>query len=193
MSDTYLDPDNVGSTINKRSYINLVELLFDTPIRITSSMRDIIYNSETYTALGQLLSIGKVRKELKINNSNTIISLSGVDQSLISAFLSENPANARVKIYGGWTAFTSSWLFVNGAPNPLLLFEGFIDNFTIQENYKNGLSTISLRCVNHWAALDRSNGRRLNNEDQQRLFTSDTGLMFAAEIIEDIRWGKIDI
>ena len=72
--------------------------------------------------------------------------------------------------------------------DPFLLYSGQIDTFAINEN-KNE-STVAIQIVSHWADFDKTNGRKTNNTSQQRFFSTDVGMNFSSQTVQDIKWGR---
>lgn len=171
---------------------HLVDINLSTPVYMTNSYKDLSYNGNTYLRLGHMLSIGQITEDANMTASSVTINLSGVDQSFISAFLSESITNKVVNIYFGYLDSTGA--FYNNSPNsnPLKLYSGFIDTFSISET-PDSKSIISLRTANHWSAFNRKAGRRINDDDQQYFYSGDRGLQFAAETIENLQWGVEDV
>ena len=65
---------------------------------------------------------------------------------------------------------------------------GKIESFEIQEGEKD--STVGLSIVSHWADFEKKNGRKTNNTSQQRFFSTDVGMDFASQTVQDIKWGR---
>ena len=116
--------------------------------------------------------------------SKITISLSGVDKTWISRILSENYIDRTVKIYTGF--LDNSYALI---VDPVLIFEGRIDQPAISEKWDSGKSTVSIACTNAWVDFTRNTGRHTNHEEQQVFFSGDKGFEFASEIVKDITWG----
>jgi hypothetical protein len=170
---------------------HLIDLLLDTPVYMTNAYRDLSYSGNAYLRLGHLLSIGKITEDANMTASTVSINLSGVDQSFISAFLSNPIANKIVNIYFAY--LNNDGTFYNNSPNsnPVKLYSGYIDTFSISET-PDTKSTITLKTANHWSAFTRKSGRRINDDDQQHFFPGDRGFQFAAETIDNLQWGRED-
>jgi hypothetical protein len=97
--------------------------------------------------------------------------------------LNENVVNDSVIIYRGLLADNNSLI-----ADPFLLYQGNIENFEIQEDEKD--SIVDLAIVSHWADFDKKNGRKTNNTSQQRFFSTDVGMDFASQTVQDIKWGR---
>jgi len=137
----------------------------------------------TYTASDFILGLSSFSEETDVNLSPISLSLSGADQTFISTILNENVINDEVKIFRGFLQDTNV-LFAD----PFLLYNGQIDNFSVQETDTD--STVNLDIVSHWADFEKKSGRKTNNTSQQRFFSTDVGMDFSSQTVQDIKWGR---
>jgi hypothetical protein len=167
--------------------IHLITIGFSTPINITDCSfpltSSVSGSSVTYSASDFILGISNHTEETDITKSTVSINLSGADQTFISTVLNENVINDSVNIYRGLLADDNSLI-----ADPFLLYQGNIENFEIQEDEKD--SIVDLAIVSHWADFDKKNGRKTNNTSQQRFFSTDVGMDFASQTVQDIKWGR---
>ena len=63
-----------------------------------------------------------------------------------------------------------------------------IDSYDISEGDKE--SIVGLQIVSNWADFAKKNGRKTNNTSQQRFFSTDVGMDFASQTVQDIKWGR---
>jgi hypothetical protein len=97
--------------------------------------------------------------------------------------LNENVVNDSVDIFRGFLDDNNALI-----ADPFLLYSGTIDTYAISENETT--STVNLQIVSHWADFDKTNGRKTNNTSQQRFFSSDVGMDFSSQTVQDIKWGR---
>ena len=112
------------------------------------------------------------------------LSLSGVDQTYISIALSENIINDDVYIYRGYLDSNNALI-----SDPFLLFYGTIDEYKIIDTTTT--SNIVLTVTSHWGNFSKTSGRTTTDNSQQRFFSSDKGMEFAALTVRDIKWGRV--
>ena len=130
-----------------------------------------------------LLNVSNFTEEIDITKTTLSLSLSGADQTFISTVLSENITNDEVTVFRGLLADDNSLI-----ADPFLLYKGNIESFEIQEREKD--SVVGLSIVSHWADFGKKNGRKTNNTSQQRFFSTDVGMDFASQTVQDIKWGR---
>ena len=97
--------------------------------------------------------------------------------------MNENVVNDAVTIFRGLLADDNSII-----ADPFLLYSGNIESFSVNESETD--SVVNLGVVSHWADFDKKNGRKTNNTSQQRFFSTDVGMNFSSETVQDVKWGR---
>tara|TARA_B100000575_G_scaffold239372_1_gene201928 strand:+ start:230 stop:796 length:567 start_codon:yes stop_codon:yes gene_type:complete len=165
----------------------LIEIGFGTPVYLTNASFDITSSvsgsSETYLSNGHLKNISGVNETNQPTKNTLSLSLSGVDQTYISIALSENIINDDVHIYRGYLDSNNALI-----SDPFLLFYGTIEEYKISDN--TSTANLILSVTSHWGNFSKVNGRTTTDNSQQRFFSSDKGMEFAALTVKDIRWGR---
>ena len=167
--------------------VHLITISFGTPVNITDCSfpltSSVSGSSVTYSASDFILGISNHTEETDITKSSVSINLSGADQTFISTVLNENVVNDNVDIFRGFLNDSNALI-----ADPFLLYRGKIESFEIQEGEKD--SIVGLSIVSHWADFEKKNGRKTNNTSQQRFFSTDVGMDFASQTVQDIKWGR---
>jgi len=167
--------------------VHLITIGFGTPVNITDCSFDLTSSvsgsSVTYSASDFIMGVSNHTEETDITKSSVNINLSGADQTFISVVLNENVINDSVTIFRGLLADDNTLI-----ADPFLLYKGNIESFEIQEGEKD--STVGLSIVSHWADFEKKNGRKTNNTSQQRFFSTDVGMDFSSQTVQDIKWGR---
>lgn len=167
--------------------IHLITIGFGTPLNFTdcsfSLTSSVSGSSVTYTPSNFIMGISNFTEEVDITKTSLKLGFSGADTSLISVVLNENVVNDAVTIYRGFLDSSNAII-----ADPFLLYDGQIDTFEIQESNKE--SNLILNITSHWANFDKKNGRKTNNVSQQRFFSTDVGMEFSSQTVQDIKWGR---
>jgi len=165
----------------------LVEIDFATPIYLTNAPFDITSSvsgsSRTYITNGHLKNITGINETNKPTKNSLQLTLSGVDQTYISIALSENIINTEVYIYRGFLDANNALI-----SDPFLLFFGTIDEYRINDNTTT--ANLVLNLTSHWGNFEKTSGRVTTDNSQQRFFSGDKGMEFAALTVRDIKWGR---
>jgi len=164
---------------------HLVQFHFSTIEYLTDWQADIPWNGNDYLSIGNLLHIAVITEDVNPRVGVINISFSGVNQANISTALTEDYTDKQVLIYRGFLD-TSHDLILD----PILIYDGRIDSFELNENPDNSSSILNWIVSSHWADFEKRSGRRTNDNDQQNLFTGDKGFEFSSEIVKDLKWGR---
>ena len=164
---------------------HLVKLSFDdVSYFLSDAYIPVTYDSDTYTPTGSFLAFSDIVETNEANIETISISLSGVDTTYINLFLSGGYLDRTVQIY---KAFLDS----NDAlvSDPLLIFDGRLNNPVIKEDVEAGTSTVAVQASSLFVDFDRINTRFTNNESQQSFFAGDTGFRFSSVVVKELNWG----
>lgn len=169
------------------SPVFLVHLGFATPVYLTNASfpltSSVSGSSITYTASGHLRSITGVSETNSPTKNSLAVQLSGVDQTYTAVILNENIIGKEVKIYRGLLDSSNALI-----SDPFLLFYGTIDDFKINDT--TDTSNVVLTISSHWGQFEKQSGRQTSNNSQQRFFSGDLGMEFAALTVRDLKWGR---
>jgi hypothetical protein len=173
---TALNSDNLNLA-------NLIQMDFDTPIKVTDWARNVSALSTTFDSSSDLLEIDQFNEssELQVNSSTLVFS--GVSQTFVALFLTNDYMDVRTRI---WKAVLDNSDVVIGSP--ILVFDGRIASYSMEDS--DNSSTVSVEVASHWKDFDLHNGRKTNNNTQQLYFPGDKGFEFASETNKEIKWGK---
>ena len=166
-----------------------VRMVFDSGespnvLNLWSGVGDLAYGGNTYTGVGDLLSISSVAESSDISATGINVAITGIKSSFIVI--------AKDHEYQGRPLSVSLGAFdANGAliADPLIVFSGFMDTMTIAES--GSTSTITISVENKLIAFERSRVRRYTAEDQKIDHPTDKGFEFVTSIVEkEIIWGR---
>jgi hypothetical protein len=166
--------------------VHLVRVYFDEgTVAMTDCGHDLVRGGVTYSALGGLLKIAKIKEEAEVVISKMRITLDGVGPTWISYLLGRNYIDRKIDVY---------LALIDNAGNiiddPVVIFDGRIDSPQISEDPRKGTATVSLSAANAWIDFTRITGRHTNHQDQQVFFPGDLGFEFTSEVEKDITWGR---
>jgi len=148
-----------------------------------SGYGSIVWNSQTWTGAGELLSVSPLTENSDVMAEGVQISLSGIPADLISKALSEVRQGAPMII---WQGFLTAAGAVVSSPNQA--FAGRMDTCSIAEGAET--ARITLTVESRLADLKRSRERRYTHDDQQIDFPGDLGFEFVAKLQElSLVWG----
>ena len=166
-----------------------VRMIFDSGespnvLNIWSGVGDLAYGGNTYTGVGDLLSISEIKETSDISATGINVSITGIKSSFIVIAKNHEYQGRALTVSLG--AFDSVGSLI---ADPVILFSGFMDTMIIAENAE--YSTITVSVENKLIAFERSKIRRYTAEDQKIDYPADKGFEFVAAIVQkDILWGR---
>jgi hypothetical protein len=135
--------------------LHLIEVYLDSATYyVTDNYRDVVYDSNTYNALGFFLNFANIEESTEVTASRITLSLSGVDQQYTNLFLTENYVDRRVVIRKAFIN-TSNALIAD----PVTIFDGRLDSPVITEDADTGLATIAVVASNQFVDFEKTPGR----------------------------------
>ena len=153
---------------------HLVKLEFDTTYYYTDFSSDIVDGGDTYSANGFLQKIGSISESASLTIGSLSLSLSGVNQTLISDVLNNGHIHRQITIKRA---------FINASTNALIesfsIYSGRVEGMDIADNDKT--SMINFQVSNHWGDFARLAGRRTNSGSQNQFFPNDKGFDFITQ------------
>jgi hypothetical protein len=169
----------IANDANKIAF--LLEFNFSTPFRVTNHYSDITYDSNSYEAGGEYVSIDASTETGEAKSEQINIVLSNVTSDIRNLIEDGDYTNVTCNIYIAF--FDSNESLVDATT----YFSGFISSVSIQET--RNMSNLTMQVSNHWANWNLKKGRHFTDESQQNVYSGDVGFEYADQTKEDIRWG----
>jgi len=153
-------------------------------LNLWSGVGDLTYGSNTYSGVGDLLSISEIKETSDISATGINVVMTGIKSSFIVIAKDHEYQGRALTVSLG--AFDSSGSLI---ADPVIVFSGFMDTMVISENGEN--STINISVENKLVAFERSKVRRYTAEDQKIDYPTDKGFEFVTAIQQkEIIWGR---
>ena len=180
---------------DKITYVDLIELHFDSADGGTKFLNngqfsfqvstDTSGGSQTFNANGEFLSFEMIKEteSAKVNEINIV--LSGTSNTFTTLFLNNNYVERRVVIYRQFFDTANATI-----STPVMLFDGEMKNFTVNE--QQDTSTVTIKSASVFYNFEDNNGRRTTDSNQKREFPSDQGMEFSSTTTKDIRCWRPD-
>tara|TARA_R100001510_G_scaffold29128_1_gene25775 strand:+ start:1399 stop:2034 length:636 start_codon:yes stop_codon:yes gene_type:complete len=162
-----------------------VKAEFDTAdILVWTGIDDLVINSETYTGAGTLLNISNSEDNTELKSNGIVISLSGMDDTVVNYALSETYQNRPLTLFLGYLMGGT-----NEVSGTLTIFKGRMTSLIINDTPDG--SKVTIDAENRLVDLDRPSNLRYTKESQNFLFSGDTGFNRVASLQDkQINWGK---
>ena len=150
---------------------------YDT-LHFSSFNRAVTINGESYTPLGNLMAVSESSSELRINQTQLSITISGIPDTSIAEILNNKIKGSAVEVWRVYFDATTGEL-LNVVDNPAGRFQGIVNNYSLEEDWSESGSsnTILLTCSSSVDLLaNKVSGRRTNPNDQRALYPSDASM-----------------
>ena len=153
---------------------HFIELVFSGgTVYLTTAPHDVVWDAHTWEGIGGALGFEPIEEGSTSSGGGTTLKISGVDQTILSALLSQHTRGRTVTIY--LAHLDSDYAIVS---DPLEVFEGYLNQgYTVREqrgDRDGGTCVISIPVVSGMAALRRVNGFRTNLTSHQAVHDGDT-------------------
>ena len=136
------------------------------------------FDGFTYTGLGVMMNITASTSELRPSSGELTISVSGIPNESIWQILNSKFKGCSVFVYRVlFDATTGAQLDLVGG-NPLARFRGFVNNYSLQEEYdtnsRTSSNTLLFICKSSLDVLqNKVSGRLTNPVSESKFFTND--------------------
>lgn len=157
--------------------------LSTAPVPITVSAVD----ANPFDALGALIGIGKIQRDIKSTANQTNITIVGIDPVYLGAVLNLDFKGSQVTMWKGFFDTSNQLITTGGTGGLYQYFYGFINTFNISEQWMEEarmmVGTINLSAANIQMILqNRVAGRFTNNASWQFYNAGDTSMNRVATI-----------
>jgi len=162
--------------VQSNSFVRIAIPNYQT-LRFSDYHKAFTINSESYTGLGQLISITETSSELRAAPQELTISISGIPAGNIGDILNNRIKGSSVKLYRAlFNPTTGALLSLTG--NPSGKFQGVVSNFIISDELTSGSDTgtkqLILTCTSVVELLsNKVSGRRTNPLDMKQWYPTD--------------------
>jgi hypothetical protein len=144
-------------------------------------------DSQPFSALGALVGIGKIQRDIKSTANQTTVTLVGIDTALIGEVLNLDFQGSQLTMWKGFFDTSGNLLNTGGTGGLYQYFYGFINTIQISEQWMEEarmyVGTITLSCANIQMILQNRIGGRFTNDASWQFYNSgDTSMNRVATI-----------
>ena len=195
MRTIHADITNHLTNNNSYNIANIVKVVLRNPVSetdleiyLTDYFRDITYNGNTYEAVGSFLGLSAIDSSSGLQVQDIKLTLEGISQSYISYVLQYYYIDRECEIHK---------VFLNSSTDatigdPVKVFEGRLNNPTIQDDPTSGSTTVILTISNYLSDFDKRPTRFTNDTQHKGLYPDDNFFSRWGKIDKEIIWGKKD-
>ena len=149
-------------------------------LRFSDRLTPFTINDEEYIGLGKLMGVTSSSSEIRVSAADLTITISGIPTNSIGEIVNSKIKGCPVRVYRAlFDAATGAYLDIEG--NPLGRFRGFVNNYSLNEEWDNttktATNTLVLTCASAVSVLqNKIAGRRTNPESQKKFYPNDLSM-----------------
>jgi hypothetical protein len=149
-------------------------------------------DSTAFSAVGTLMKVGDVQRDIKSTANETSVTLIGIDTAMLGWVLGQTVKGSQIEMWHGFYNESNELLTSGGSGGLYQFFSGVITSFTISETWMEeargyvGTITISASAI-QLILQNRIAGRYTNNNSWQFFNDGDTS-MNRVNFIETINY-----
>lgn len=190
---------NVIAPVDGTSSIRLADFLRVNTggdiYRFTTAPSDTLVpavDSTAFSAVGTLMKVGDVQRDIKSTANETTVTLVGIDTAMLGWVLSQTVKGSQVEMWHGFYNEDNELITSGGTGGLYQFFSGVITSFTISETWMEeargyvGTITIAASAI-QLILQNRIAGRYTNNNSWQFFNSGDTS-MNRVNFIETINY-----
>jgi hypothetical protein len=140
----------------------------------------ITVNGVTYSALGALLGISDVQRDIKATSDDLTISLTGIDTNYVGLILSNDIKGSIVEVYRGFLD-SNNQIITSPTQQFFKRYQGIVNNVAITETFNEQarmrVATCSISCASFRLILEnRMSGIKTNPVSWKQFYPNDTSM-----------------
>lgn len=159
-----------------------------TPSNVTVPAVD----ATAFDAVGALLKVGDVQRDIKSTANDTSISLTGIDTAVLGFVLGNTIKGSYVQMWHGFFDGNGALITTGGTGGLYQFFSGYITSFAIQENWmeeaRSFVGTVQIGASSTQLTLQNSSAGRYTNDDAWQFYNPGDTSMNRVSYIETINY-----
>lgn len=185
----------VDGTNNIR-YADFVRITVNgTTYRFTTAPNDITVSAvdaNSFSAVGILMAMGDVQRDIKSTANETTVSLTGIDTSVLGWVLSQNMKGSTIQMWHGFFDTNGALITTGGTGGLYQFFNGIVTSFAINEQWmeeaKMYVGTVTLAASSIQLVLQNRVAGRYTNNNSWQFFTPGDTSMNRVSFVESINY-----
>ena len=149
-------------------------------------------DTEPFTALGGLVKIGDVQRDIKSTANETTVTLVGLDTALLGWVLGQEIKGSKIEMWHGFFDDNGALITTGGTGGLYKFFTGYISSFSIGENWMEELrmyiGTISVSASSTQIILQNRTAGRYTNDNSWQFFNPGDTSMDRVAFIQGVNY-----
>jgi hypothetical protein len=149
-------------------------------------------DSQPFDALGSLVKIGDVQRDIKSTANETTVTLIGLDTALLGWVLGQNIKGSLIEMWHGFFDLNGALITTGGTGGLYKFFTGYVSSFSISENWMEELrayiGTISVSASSTQIILQNRTAGRFTNDNAWQFFNPGDTSMNRVAFIQGVNY-----
>lgn len=139
-------------------------------------------DANTFNAVGTLIKVGNVQRDIKSTANETTVTLVGIDTSMLGFVLGQTVKGSAIQMWHGFYDTDGALITTGGTGGLYQFFSGYITSFQISEQWMEdarmyvGVITVAASAI-QLILQNRIAGRYTNNNSWQFFNAGDTSMI----------------
>lgn len=157
-----------------------------TPSALTITAVD----SQPFSALGQLVQVGEVQRDIKSTSNETTFTLIGIDTAMLGYVLGQQIKGSKIEAWKGFFDTNGNLITTGGTGGLYQFFSGYISSFSINEQWMEEqrmmTGAISVAASSTQIILQNRTAGRYTNDNSWKFFNSTDTSMNRVSVISTL-------
>jgi len=149
-------------------------------------------DATAFNAVGTLIKVGDVQRDIKSTSNDTSVVLTGIDTAMLGYVLSNTVKGSYIQMWHGFFDTNGALITTGGTGGLYQFFSGYITSYSIQENWmeesRSFVGTIQIGASSTQLTLQNTNAGRYTNDDSWQFFNPGDTSMNRVSFIETINY-----
>ena len=168
--------------------VTTVYLFSTAPYAITVPAVD----ANPFDALGSLIKVGDVQRDIKSTANETTITLVGLDTALLGWVLGQNIKGSKIEMWHGFFDTNGALITTGGTGGLYKFFTGYINSFSISEQWMEEIrmfvGTINVSASSIQIILQNRTAGRYTNDNSWQFFNDGDTSMSRVNLIQSVNY-----
>ena len=180
--------DFIRITTQDASDVQQIYRLATTPSVLTIPAVD----SEPFTALGSLISIGEVQRDIKSTANETTMTLVGIESAQLGLVLSNKIKGSLIEMWHGFFDDNNVLLTTGGTGGLYKFFTGYVNSFSITEQWfeetRSYYGVLNLSASSIQIILQNRTAGRYTNNNSWQFFDVNDSSMDRVSVVQNVNY-----
>lgn len=149
-------------------------------------------DSQPFDALGGLIGIGEVQRDIKSTANETTATLVGLDTAYLSWVLGQEVKGALIEMWHGFFDTNGALITTGGTGGLYKFFTGYINSFQVSEQWMEDIrgyvGTITVSASSIQIILQNRTAGRYTNDNAWQFFNAGDTSMNRVGVIQDVNY-----